>query len=496
MPANFIANLSIETAMLILAVLLVLSVAASKISDRFGIPSLLLFLGIGMLAGSEGIGGIYFDDPKIAQAVGFLALAVILFSGGLDTPWQETRKVMKEAWTLATLGVLLTALLLGYTAHLVLKLPLIQSMLLGAIASSTDAAAVFALLRSKGVRLRSKISATLELESGSNDPMAAFLTIGLIQLIQMPGQAWYSLLGLFFVQMIIGALVGFLMARLLLLLINNLRLGYAGLYPVMAFGMVLFAFAAAALFKGSGFLAVYVMGLVLAESDFLHKNSLSRFFQGVAWLAQILMFLTLGLYVFPSQLSPIILPGLVLAAVLMFIARPISVFACLLPFRYSWREKVFISWVGLRGAVPIILATYPLLAGLDESGLYFNIVFFVVITSVLIQGTSIPWAARRLKVEDASPQDMDFPLELTPAHGWKGLLRELPIESGSNFAGRAIYELKLPKNYLVVLVGRADEFLIPNGSLVVQEGDRILGLARDEVHRQVRDISRGQRAHS
>ena len=390
MPANFAVDLPIETVMLILAGLLVLSVVASKMSDRFGIPSLLVFLGIGMLAGSEGIGGIYFDNPKIAQAVGFMALAVILFSGGLDTPWQETRKVLKESWTLATLGVLLTALLLGFSAHLVLKLPLTQSMLLGAIASSTDAAAVFAVLRSKGVPLRSKISATLELESGSNDPMAAFLTIGLIQLIQMPGLAWYSLVGLFFIQMLIGVLVGYLAARLLLLLINTLRLGYAGLYPVMAVGMVLFAFAAAAAFKGSGFLAVYVMGLVLSQSDFLHKNSLSRFFQGLAWLAQILMFLTLGLYVFPSRLSVIILPGLALAAVLIFIARPVSVFLCLLPFRFSWREKAFISWVGLRGAVPIILATYPLLAGLDASGTYFNIVFFIVLSSVLIQGTSIP----------------------------------------------------------------------------------------------------------
>jgi len=264
-PANFAVDLPIETVMLILAGLLVLSVVASKMSDRFGIPSLLVFLGIGMLAGSEGIGGIYFDNPKIAQAVGFMALAVILFSGGLDTPWQETRKVLKESWTLATLGVLLTALLLGFSAHLVLKLPLTQSMLLGAIASSTDAAAVFAVLRSKGVPLRSKISATLELESGSNDPMAAFLTIGLIQLIQMPGLAWYSLVGLFFIQMLIGVLVGYLAARLLLLLINTLRLGYAGLYPVMAVGMVLFAFAAAAAFKGSGFLAVRIPQPALRE---------------------------------------------------------------------------------------------------------------------------------------------------------------------------------------------------------------------------------------
>ncbi len=494
MPANFAVDLPIETVMLILAGLLVLSVVASKMSDRFGIPSLLVFLGIGMLAGSEGIGGIYFDNPKIAQAVGFMALAVILFSGGLDTPWQETRKVLKESWTLATLGVLLTALLLGFSAHLVLKLPLTQSMLLGAIASSTDAAAVFAVLRSKGVPLRSKISATLELESGSNDPMAAFLTIGLIQLIQMPGLAWYSLVGLFFIQMLIGVLVGYLAARLLLLLINTLRLGYAGLYPVMAVGMVLFAFAAAAAFKGSGFLAVYVMGLVLSQSDFLHKNSLSRFFQGLAWLAQILMFLTLGLYVFPSRLSVIILPGLALAAVLIFIARPVSVFLCLLPFRFSWREKAFISWVGLRGAVPIILATYPLLAGLDASGTYFNIVFFIVLSSVLIQGTSIPWAARIFKVEDASPQGADFPLELAPTHSWKGMLRELTVESGSPFAGKAIYELKLPANYLVVLVGRGEDFLIPNGSLVVQTGDRILGLARESVHEQVRELSRGLKA--
>lgn len=478
-------GITIELTILIIGVLLILSVVSSKFSDRFGIPALLLFLIIGMLAGSEGIGGIYFDNPKIAQTIGFFALTVILFSGGLDTEWEQIRKVAAESITLATLGVILTALALGSAAHFILKLPMLEGLLLGAIVSSTDAAAVFSLLRSKGVRLQSKIAASLELESGSNDPMAVFLTVGIIQLIQQPDKPWYSILTLLFLQMVIGAAVGWLLSKLLLFLINRLKLGYEGLYPVITLGVVLFTFALTALLKGSGFLAVYIMGLMLARAEFLHKNSLTKFFNGLAWLSQIIMFLALGLFVFPSRLIPIILPGLALAAILIFIARPLGVFLCLIPFKYSLREKTFISWVGLRGAVPIVLATYPMLSGIDQSGLFFNIIFFIVILSVLIQGTTLPFAARKLRVEDNTPAESQFPLSLQPVEGWKGILRETSVASDSPLIGKAIFEIGLPKNYLIVLIARGDQFLIPNGSIVLKPHDRILGLAKSEAQEHV-----------
>lgn len=476
---------SIEFTILVISILLVLSVVASNISDRFGIPALLVFLIIGMLAGSEGFGGIYFDDPRIAQAVGFFALAVILFSGGLDTEWGSVRGVMTEALVLATVGVLLTAFLLGLAANLILGISLLEGMLLCAITSSTDAAAVFALLRAQGVSLRGKLKPLLEFESGSNDPMAVFLTVGLIQLIQMPDKPVLSLIPLFFQQMIIGGILGVVFGHILLFLINRLRLGYEGLYPVLTLGMLLLAFAVTMLVQGSGFLAVYLVGLTLAREDFLHKRSLIRFYGGLAWLFQIVMFLTLGLLVFPSRLVAIAIPGLILSALLIFIARPISVWLCLIPFRYTNREKAFISWVGLRGAVPVILATYPRIAGLEQSDLIFNIIFFVVITSAIIQGTSITPVARLLQVDDKEPKQPDYPLVTMPLRGWRGVLQEVVIQPDSPVAGKAVYEIHLPRDYLIVLIAREEQFLIPNGSIVLQPGDRLLGLAKAETHQVV-----------
>jgi potassium/hydrogen antiporter len=475
----------IETAFLVIAILLVLSVVASKFSDRYGIPALLIFLLIGMLAGSEGFGGIYFDDPGIAQAIGFFALAIILFSGGLDSEWENIRHVVKESLTMATVGVFVTALILGIAAHLILGISLLEGMLLGAITSSTDAAAVFSLLRSQGVRLKGKLSHVLEFESGSNDPMAIFLTIGIIQLIQNPESSALQLVLLFFQQMVIGGILGLVFGQVLLYLINRLRLGYEGLYPVLALGMVFLTFSITMFFSGSGFLAVYIVGLTLGRSDFLHKRSLSRFYDGLAWLGQIVMFLTLGLLVFPSRLLTIAIPGLILAAILIFIARPISVWLSLIPFPYSVREKTFISWVGLRGAVPIILATYPRLAGLDQTGLIFNVIFFVVLTSALIQGTTLPQVARWLNVHDPVEKKPDYPLVNTPLMGWRGVLQEVIVLESSVVIGKAIFELRLPRDYLIVLIARDDQFLIPNGSIVLQANDRVLGLARPETHAEV-----------
>jgi len=382
------------TLLIVAASLLLVSVLASKVSDRFGIPVLLLFLGLGMLTGSEGIGGIHFDDPGLAQFIGVIALVLILFSGGLDTEWKLVRQVLLEGILLSTLGVLITTMVVGFFISLLLGFTALESLLLGAIISSTDAAAVFAVLRSKGMNLKGKLAPLLELESGSNDPMAIFLTVGMLQLIMQPQFSLLQLTGLFLRQMSLGIAFGFSMGRLLIPLINRLRLGYDGLYSVLTLAWVFLTFGITDSLGGNGFLAVYLCGIVMGQHDFIHKRQLLRFYDGLAWLMQITMFITLGLLVYPSHLVPVADRGLLIAIFLMVLARPISVFVTLALRPFSWREKTFIGWVGLRGAVPIILATFPLLRGISNGETIFNVVFFVVLTSMLLQGSSIPLVAR------------------------------------------------------------------------------------------------------
>ncbi|MCC6146659.1 MAG: potassium/proton antiporter [Anaerolineaceae bacterium] len=478
-------GISLETTLIVAAIFLILSVAASKLSDRFGIPALLFFLVLGMLAGSDGPGGVYFDNSNLAQNIGVIALIVILFSGGLDTDFESIRPIYKESITLATLGVLLTALITGGIAHLTLNFGWLESILLGAIVSSTDAAAVFSILRSKGLHLKGNLRPTLELESGSNDPMAVFLTIGLISLITHPEKSALSLVSLFALQMIIGAGVGYVFGKLTLFLINRLKLGYEGLYPVLSMGTIFLAFGLASIVNGSGFLAVYILGLMMSREEFLHKHSLLRFYDGLAWLMQIIMFLTLGLLVYPSRVAAVALPSLALSLALIFLIRPLSVFISLVFSKFSLREKGFISWVGLRGAVPVILATYPKLAGIPQSDFIFNVVFFVVITSVLFQGISLPFVAKLLGVGAKEPAKLRFPIAYVPEREWPGVLKETLIPNKSWAVGKAIYQVGLPPEYLVVLVARGEDFILPNGSIVLQAGDTLLGLGQPELHQQV-----------
>lgn len=459
------------------SILLLISVLVSKISDRLGIPALLLFLILGMLAGSDGPGGVYFDDPALAQFVGVVALVLILFSGGLHTEWDHVRPVIKESLTLATLGVFITALVVGLFTTALLGLSLVEGMLLGSVVSSTDAAAVFSVLRSKGISLKGQLKPLLELESGSNDPMAIFLTVGLIQLITQPKLSPVNLIGLFALQMLVGAVLGYGMGRVMLFLVNRLNLGYEGLYPVLTLSLVFLTFGLTDAIGGSGFLAVYLAGIVLVRYDFVHKRSLLRFHDGLAWLMQIAMFLTLGLLVFPSRLVPIIGIGLLIAGCLMFVARPVSIFVGLLPSALNWREKMFISWVGLRGAVPIILATFPLLARIPQADLIFNVIFFVVLTSVLLQGTSIPLVARWLGVDAPIIPKLVYPIEYTPMSGLKSELKEFPVLSNSQMAGKAIVELGLPPDFLVILIARDNDFVLPGGGTILQGGDTLLVLS-------------------
>jgi len=477
-----------------IALVLVLSVFASKVAERFGIPALLLFLALGMLLGSEGPGGIYFDDPALAQFVGVVALTLILFSGGLYTDWNGIRPVLWQGTILSTLGVFLTALVMSIFAKALLGFSFLEGLLLGSIVSSTDAAAVFAILRSKGLGLKGRLRQLLELESGSNDPMAVFLTIVAIQLIIQEITSPSSLLFFFVRQMVLGAAFGYGMGRGIVFLVNRLRLGYDGLYPVLTLSLVLLTYGLADFLGGNGFLAVYLAGIIVGNRDFIHKRSLLHFHDGLAWLMQITMFLTLGLLVFPSRLAPIAGIGLLLAGCLMFAARPLGVFLCLLPFRLGWRENTFTSWVGLRGAVPIILATYPYLAKLPQADLIFNIIFFVVLTSVLFQGTSVPLAAKWLQVDVPEPVRPLYPIEYTPIEGLKTSLRELFIPAGSPAAGKRIVELKLPAGFLIILVARGGEFLVPGGGTRIETGDTLLVLTEEEIFQQVNDqIGRTER---
>lgn len=478
-------NLSTELILVSVASLLLLSVLASKVSDRFGIPALLLFLALGMLAGSDGPGGIYFDDAALSQFIGILALNLILFAGGLETDWTDIRPVLKEGVILSSLGVLLTALIVGLIAQILLGFTLLQGLLLGAIVSSTDAAAVFSILRSKSLGLKGKLRPLLELESGSNDPMAVFLTVGLIQLLTQPDFRFNNLIFSFILQIVVGIAMGFIFGKLIVFLANRLHLGFEGLYPVLTLSVMFLTYSLTSAAYGNGFLAVYLAGIVAGHQDFVHRRSLIRFHNGMAWLMQIAMFLTLGLLVFPSRLVPIIGTGLLVAAALIFLARPVSIFLSLMFSKFDLREKTFISWVGLRGAVPIILATFPLLSRLPEADSIFNIVFFVVLTSTLLQGASLPYVAKWLKVDAPIESRPIYPIEFTPVSGFKNELKELPIRSDSPFAGKTIVELGLPTEFLIILIARNQEFIMPSGGIELLSGDTLIVLADKETFAEV-----------
>lgn len=470
------------------AALLLLSVLASKASSKFGVPALLLFLVLGMLAGSDGPGGIYFDNAQIAQSLGVVALVFILFSGGLSTNWLVVRPALGSALALATIGVAVSALLVGWFATMLLGWSLLEGVLLGAVISSTDAAAVFSVLRTRGVDLKGRLGPMLELESGSNDPMAVFLTIGLTRVLTEPGASLIDLVPMFVLQMLLGAASGYGMGWSMTVLINRLRLQVEGLYPVLTIGAVLLTYGATALLGGNGFLAVYIAGLVMGNRDFVHKRSLLRFHDGVAWLMQIVMFLSLGLLVFPSRLVPVIGVGLLVALFLVFVARPISVLISLLFAKLQINEKLMISWVGLRGAVPIILATFPLLAGVRNADTIFNIVFFIVLTSVLLQGTSLPLVGRWLGVATSRSSVPRAPREFVPTVGRASQLVEVAIPPHSPIVNKSIVDLKLPAGALVVLVNRAGESIIPNGATVIAANDTLLLVADSAALAIVRSL--------
>ncbi len=481
-------NLTIEDILFAASGLLLLSVIASKAFGRMGIPALLLFLGIGMLAGSDGPGGIHFDYPWLAQSLGVVALTFILFAGGMDTEWASVRRVLGIGIGLSTVGVAVTAGLVGWFATAALNMSWLEGLLIGAIVSSTDAAAVFAVMRSRYVSLRGILKPLLELESGSNDPMAVFLTIGLISLITGTSNSPLDLVPMFIRQMVLGAAIGYGIGLLMVSLVNRLRLEYEGLYPVLTLSFVLFTYSGSTWLGGNGFLAVYLAGLMMGNSEFVHKRSLTRFHDGLAWLMQITMFLTLGLQVFPTQLVPITGTGLLLALFLMFIARPVAVFATMAFTRLSLKEKTMVAWVGLRGAVPIILATFPLLANIPQATTTFHLVFFIVLTSVLLQGTSIPIVARWLGVDEPlSPRKESSPVWDAPTNLKSGLL-EVRIPERSTAIGQRLLDLGLPKGAFILLIARNGRCFVPDGTTVLEVHDSLLAFTDQLSFLRLRSI--------
>lgn len=467
-------DFTVEAILIVSSFLLFVSILASKISSRLGIPTLLVFLVIGMLAGSEGIGGISLHNAALAKVLGVITLTLILFSGGLDTEYEHIRPIVWHGVLLSTVGVLVTAFGIGYFIYWVTDFGLVESLLMGSIISSTDAAAVFSILRSRNMHLKYNLAPTLELESGSNDVMAFFLMMFFTSLLSSGSEKTFSsAIPTFFQEMLIGGGVGFLMGRVMVWVINRAQLVYESLYPGLTLSMILFTYSATNFIHGSGFLAVYIAALMLGSQDFMHKKSLIKFYDGINWLMQVVMFIVLGLLVFPKQLVPISGIGILISLVLMFVARPLGVFFSLAFFRrVGYAQKIFISWVGLRGAVPIVFATYPLLERIDKSDVIFHIVFFIVLTSVLLQGTTLHQVARWLRLEAKLSTKKATAISLS--EDVKSELLELDIKAGSGAIGRKVVALGLPKNSLIVLISRGKNYLTPRGDTVLEVGDRLM----------------------
>ena len=473
-------NITIENILLVGSLLLLISILIGKTSYRFGIPTLVLFLFVGILAGSEGIGKIYFDSPRLAQFIGVVSLNFILFSGGLDTNWKAIKPVLWQGLSLSTLGVLLTAVSLGTFVWLVTDFSIYEGLLLGAIVSSTDAAAVFSILRSKNLALKNQLKPTLELESGSNDPMAYVLTIAFLALVVNPELSLASVIPVFLKQMLLGALAGFVFGKLSKFTINKIQLTYEGIYPVLAIALMFITFSATDFIGGNGFLAIYICAVYLANHDFIHKGTIIKMFDSLAWLMQIVLFLTLGLLVFPSHILPVIGIGLIISLFLILIARPVAVLIALLPFRMKLRRRFYVSWVGLRGAVPIVFATYPLLAGIDKADMIFNIVFFISLTSVLLQGTTLNLVAKWLHVslpETLKPRDT---LDTFLSEQAKKIMREISIPEDGFASGKKIVDLHFPRTALIAMINRNQEYLTPNGSTVIEPNDILIILADNQ----------------
>ena len=471
-----------ENTLLIGSILLFVSIVVGKTGYRFGVPTLLLFLVVGMLFGSDGL-GLQFHDAKDAQFIGMVALSIILFSGGMDTKFREIKPILGPGIVLSTVGVLLTALFTGLFIWWIsgmswsnIYLPITTSLLLASTMSSTDSASVFAILRSQKMNLKHNLRPMLELESGSNDPMAYMLTVVLIQLIQSSGMGASQIAFSFVIQFVVGAAAGYLLGKLAILMLNRLNIDNQSLYPILLLSFVFFTFSITDLMKGNGYLAVYIAGMMVGNNKIMHRKEIYTFMDGLTWLFQIIMFLCLGLLVNPHEMLEVAVVALLIGVFMIVIGRPLSVFLCLLPFgkRINMKSKMFVSWVGLRGAVPIIFATYPVVAGVPGADVIFNIVFFITILSLVIQGTTVSKVARIMGL--STPMEKtgnDFGVELP--EDIDSDLRDVTVTREMLDAkGDTLKDMNLPQGTLVMIVKRDNEYLIPNGTLKLHVGDKLL----------------------
>lgn len=477
---------SVENMLLVGSVLLIISIVVGKTGYRFGVPALLLFLLVGMFFGSDGL-GLQFNNTHQAQAIGMVALSVILFSGGMDTKVADIKPIMSAGVVLSTAGVLLTALFTGLFIWIIsgmsftnISFPLTTSLLLAATMSSTDSASVFAILRSQKMNLKHNLRPMLELESGSNDPMAYMLTIVLIQIILSGSMNAGEIAGNLAVQFLVGGAGGYILGKLTVLFLNKINIDNQSLYAILLLGCVFFTFTITDRLHGNGYLAVYIAGMVVGNKKIVFRKEIATFMDGMSWLFQIIMFLTLGLLVNPHEMLNVALVAILIGVFLILIGRPLSVFLCLLPFRkINFKSKLFVSWVGLRGAVPIIFATYPVVAGVEGSNSIFNIVFFITIVSLVVQGTSISFFARLLHLSAPLPQTgnefgVELPEEIDSS------LSDMTVTPEMIEQADTLKEMNLPQGTLVMIVKRGNEFLIPNGSLKLHVGDKLLLISEKE----------------
>ena len=478
--------------LLIGSILLFVSIVVGKTGYRFGVPTLLLFLMVGMAFGSDGL-GIQFHSAKEAQFIGMVALSIILFSGGMDTKFSDIKPILAQGIALSTLGVLLTALFAGLFIWWLsgmswtnIHFPLITSLLLASTMSSTDSASVFAILRSQKINLKHNLRPMLELESGSNDPMAYMLTVVLIQLTQSASMGMGGILSSFFIQFIVGAIAGYLLGKLAILMLNRLNIDNQSLYPILLLSFVFFTFSLTDLLGGNGYLAVYIAGMMVGNARIMHRKEINTFMDGLTWLFQIIMFLCLGLLVNPHEMIEVALVALLIGVFMIVIARPLSVFICMLPFgkKVTLKSRLFVSWVGLRGAVPIIFATYPVVEQVPGADAIFNIVFFITIVSLVIQGTTVSHMSRWLGLSMPMPKTgNDFGVELPEEIGSD--LRDLTVTAELLANGNTLKEMNIPKGTLVMIVKRGDAYLVPNGQLQLELGDKLLLISEKKASTQI-----------
>lgn len=476
--------------LLVCSLVLLVAVAAVRISSRSGLPSLLVYLGIGIAMGQDGVGDIHFDNAELTQVIGYAALVVILAEGGLGTKWKEIKPALPAATALALAGVAVSVGVTATAAHYLIGLEWRQALIIGAVVSSTDAAAVFSVLRK--IPLPTRVTGTLEAESGFNDAPVVILVVAFSQ--AGPVDHWYALIGEITLELAIGAAVGIAVGWLGSWGLRHVALPASGLYPIAVMAIAVTAYAAGALAHGSGFLAVYLASMAMGNAKLPHWPATRGFADGLGWIAQIGMFVLLGLLVSPHELGDDVLPGLVIGLVLTMVARPLSVFLCLTPFRVPWQEQTLMSWAGLRGAVPIILATIPMVSGVEGSRRVFNIVFVLVVVYTLVQGPTLPWLARKLRL-GGDPEAADLGIESAPLERLRGHLLSVAIPEGSRMHGVEVNELRLPAGAAVTLVVRDEESFVPLPTTVLRRGDELLVVAtdpvRDAAERRLRAVGNG-----